>query len=126
MSATKHFKLRPHHGLCIQFFQGKGYSQEFVENMQEIVSTLQKNPTIQLVSGADSVCRCCPNRVGVSDCNSQEKVTAYDNAVLHFCRLNVGDFLLWEDFRDKVIENILAKNLRKDVCGGCQWTELCQ
>ena len=25
--------LRAHHGLCLRFFQGKGYSGAFVENM---------------------------------------------------------------------------------------------
>lgn len=122
----KSLNLRPHHGLCIQFFKGKGYSEEFVENMQGIVNTLQKNPPVTLVSGADVVCRCCPNRVGENDCNTQEKVTAYDNAVLDFCHLDVGDSLSWEEFTARVKENILGQNLRTFVCGDCQWTELCQ
>ena len=31
------YYLRPHHGLCIAFFEGKGYNQKFVENMTNVV-----------------------------------------------------------------------------------------
>lgn len=125
MNSEKTLLLRPHHGLCIQFFQGNGYSEEFVENMQGIVDALQKNPSVTLVSGADEVCRCCPNLMGERNCNAQEKVTAYDNAVLDLCLLQIGDSLRWEDFTATVKENILEKNIRTSVCGDCQWTEMC-
>ncbi len=30
------YKIRAHHGVCLYFFQGKGYSGEFVENMSRM------------------------------------------------------------------------------------------
>ena len=33
-------KLRPHHLLCTQGYSGKGYSEEFVEHMNEVVAML--------------------------------------------------------------------------------------
>lgn len=31
------FLIRPHHMLCLQFFEGKGYSSEFKEAMENII-----------------------------------------------------------------------------------------
>ena len=31
------FKIRPHHGLCTAFFEGKGYSGDFVRNMANVL-----------------------------------------------------------------------------------------
>ena len=47
------YKIRPHHGLCIAFFEGKGYSPEFVRHMEQTIANL-KQATIQLVQGAVS------------------------------------------------------------------------
>lgn len=55
------FPLRPHHGLCLRFFQGKGYSDGFVANMGAIQSMLKSNPLIRLAPEMDEICRCCPN-----------------------------------------------------------------
>ena len=29
-------KIRAHHGMCLHFFEGKGYSNEFTAHMQKI------------------------------------------------------------------------------------------
>ena len=34
--------LRAHHGLCLRFFQGKGYSGAFVENMAQKKAMLEE------------------------------------------------------------------------------------
>ena len=49
--------LRPHHGLCIQNFRGKGYSENFVREMAKIAAFLEENPKqeITLHTAADSV-----------------------------------------------------------------------
>ncbi len=119
------YKLRPHHGLCIQFFRGEGYSPKFVRNMTKIIEKLEENPEIQLISGADDLCRTCPNRVGEVDCRSDEKVLCYDAAVLKLCGLESGERLLWQEFSQRVYQEILNRNLREEICGECQWTELC-
>ena len=42
------YKIRAHHGMCLSFFQGKGYSGDFVENMSRMKAILEKNPEISL------------------------------------------------------------------------------
>lgn len=120
------YEIRPHHGLCIRFFQGKGYSPEFITNMTEIVEKLGENPEIRLVSGGDALCRTCPNRVGDVDCRSDEKVRGYDRAVLDRCGLDYDSVLSWQAFSARVEAEILDLNLRETICGGCQWTDLCK
>lgn len=120
------FNIRPHHGLCLHFFSGHGYSPEFVKNMTAIQSHLAQNPTITLVAGADSVCATCPNRVGVRDCRCDEKVLAYDQKVVDLCGLTLGDDLPWSAFFHRVETAILSPNLRETVCGDCQWNHLCK
>ena len=29
--------LRPHHGMCLAYFEGRGYSREFAEHMGKIL-----------------------------------------------------------------------------------------
>lgn len=120
------YRLRPHHGLCLHFFRGNGYSEDFVENMTEISLKLGENPTIELVSGSDQVCEACPNRVGETGCASDEKVLSYDASVLKLCGLNVGDQLHWQDFLTLVNAHILEPGLLESVCTGCQWISICK
>ena len=35
-------RLRPHHGMCLAYFEGKGYSDDFTENMQHMLELLEK------------------------------------------------------------------------------------
>ena len=114
--------LRAHHGMCMYFFQGKGYSGDFVENMGAMKEILAENPLIRLLEGYDDVCAACPNKRTES---CAEKASRYDREVLRRCGLSVGDTLPYRDFSETVIETILRPGLRAEICGDCQWSSLC-
>ena len=57
------YRIRAHHGMCLAFFQGKGYSGAFVENMANMKAILEENPDILLLDGPDDICAACPNRL---------------------------------------------------------------
>ena len=116
------YKIRAHHGMCLSFFQGKGYSGEFVENMSRMKAILAENPEIILMDGPDDICAACPNRL-TETC--AEKASRYDREVLRRCGLSVGDTLSYEDFSKKVVETILRPGVRGSICGDCQWSSLC-
>ena len=119
------FELRPHHGLCIAFFEGKGYSSAFVRHMTEMVKILNaNNPEIRLVLHTDAVCSACPHNQN-QICESHRKVICYDNAVLHFCGLQENQTLLWKEFQNLVFLYILRKGRLSAVCKDCQWQWLC-
>lgn len=55
-------KLRAHHGMCLAFFEGKGYSAGFTAHMAQILEYLeQENPTVTVVAEADCICAACPH-----------------------------------------------------------------
>ena len=118
-------KLRPHHGLCIAFFEGKGYSAAFAENMKRVIAVLEANdPEVTLADSADVICAACPNdRGGV--CESAEKVGRYDDAVLRLTGHACGDTLRWSEFRALADGRILSPGLLGEVCGDCQWYGIC-
>ena len=116
------YNLRAHHGMCLYFFQGKGYSGQFVENMGKMKAVLEENPTIRLMDSPDDICAACPNKV-TEPC--AEKASRYDREVLRRCGLSVGERLPYREFSQKVIETILRPGIRPEICGDCQWSSLC-
>lgn len=118
------YKIRAHHGMCIAFFQGKGYSNEFTSHMGEIIQKLENNPTIYISTQTDIICCRCPNnKQGL--CETESKVIEYDRQVLRYCGLSEGMIMPYADFKKAVYENILLPNKREKICGNCQWNELC-
>ena len=116
------YRLRAHHGMCLPFFRGKGYSGDFVENMARMKAILDENPNIVLLDSPDDICIACPNRFTES---FLEKASRYDREVLERCGLTVGMEMPYRDFSRQVMETILRPGLREEVCGDCQWSGLC-
>ena len=117
--------FRPHHGLCFSFFQGKGYSPEFTENLRKVLSELSSNHLLVcLTAGPDPVCAKCPNNLQ-GKCASFEKTQRYDRAVLALCGLKEGDILPYHTFCDHIQSYILKAGKRREVCADCSWDELC-
>ena len=117
------YKIRAHHGMCLSFFQGKGYSGEFVENMSRMKAILAENPEIILMDGPDDICAACPNRLTEA---GAEKASRYDREVLRRCGLSAGERLPYRECSRKVTETILRPGVRAEICGDCQWSSLCR
>lgn len=88
MSFIKNIPLRPHHGMCLAYFKGEGYSNGFSAHMQEMLDIFQKGAKIQLHADTDEICSACPNNEK-GCCSSFSLVEAYDNAVLELCGLRM-------------------------------------
>ncbi len=117
--------LRPHHGLCLQFFEGKGYSDGFTAHMGQVKALLEAGGRITVTEADDEICSRCPNRKG-HGCVSDEKVRSYDRKVLEVCGLSGGEQMAWETFRELVREKIIRGAGRALVCPDCQWQDICQ
>lgn len=114
--------LRPHHGLCILRFQGKGYSQAFVDRMERIVRELANDPgrEICLVSGKDEICSACPGG-GNMRCKP-DFVAELDQRCLSKCGLQYGDVLPWSRFKQTLTETIPDVSI---LCAECEWKPFC-
>ena len=118
-------RLRAHHGMCMAFFQGKGYSDGFTEHMGNVVEAMSENPLLQIVVEADVICRKCPNLVK-ERCNTFELVQEYDKKVIAFCGISENAEISWNEFFSLISERILMSGKRKSICGNCQWNEICE
>lgn len=118
--------LRPHHGLCIHNFEGYGYSEKFVYNMQNVIRKLEgpDDVEIKIVVETDSICIACPHNESQS-CTSGQKVLSYDEKVLELCNIRDGEIMTWKEFKNKIEKSILSKNKLKDVCTNCEWLKIC-
>ena len=96
MSFIKNIPLRPHHGMCLAYFKGEGYSNGFSAHMQEMLDIFQKGAKIQLHADTDEICSACPNNIE------------------------------FDDFTELVQKEILASGKRKEICGNCQWNSICE
>lgn len=120
-------RLRPHHGLCIQHFVGKGYSEAFTRNMHKVVARLKAEPDTRIVltTGTDDVlCRHCPH---LSDerCLSGQKPLAYDLKCLELTGFSDGEETSWRAYSRSCRAEILRAKLLEKVCEDCQWLPLC-
>lgn len=120
-------ELRPHHGMCFQFYEGKGYSEDFTDHMGMIIAQLEKEPEtpVKLTVATDVVCANCPNNKEGS-CTTLEKVTRYDNEVLKACNLAEGDEISFAKFAQLVRSEIIENRLRSSICGDCSWDYICR
>lgn len=118
-------RLRPHHGLCMAYFAGEGYSPSFSRHMGEVLEALLAGGTVRLCCAVDEVCSACPeNRDGL--CRKPDQTARYDRAVLRLCGLREGMTLPFAAFTALVQARIIAPGLRESVCGGCRWDGLCR
>lgn len=124
MMKMSDYRIRAHHGMCLAFFEGKGYDSEFTAHMGEMKKLLEKNPVVELVTKTDDICSFCPNNEEGS-CTSIIKVEGYDNAVLSLCGLEAGVKLRYREFERLVWQKILSEGKRKEICTGCQWESIC-
>ena len=117
--------LRPHHALCAQFFEGKGYSEQFVAHMYGVLAELDRSVSVTLVDGCDAICASCPNnRDGV--CETDEKVKAIDRRAIEAMGLLFGDTLPWRDLSALAKDRIVAAEKLSAVCRDCEWIGICE
>ena len=119
------FSIRPHHLLCLQFFEGKGYNDDFVKHMTEIhKKLLNENPVINIVSGVDDICKNCPNNEN-GQCNKEPSVSGNDNRTYDAMKDDLKNEQTWEELTEIVYKNIIDKNKLRVVCRTCRWSEIC-
>lgn len=122
-------KIRAHHLLCIQGFQGHGYSKEFSQNMEHIISFLKSSPEqkIEIIGECDEICKCCPHNKNEKCKNliSNWTIKQMDKRVIKKLGINYGTEIKAKDI--PIITNRTFKNLKnlKGICNNCKWKDKC-
>lgn len=114
-------KLRPHHLLCTQGYSGKGYSNEFVENMNRVVRRLRTEEAteVTLVFSTDDLCAHCPSMEGTDLCSTQEKVKSFDRKTVEYFHLEEKTYI-YQDIIQEIDSQMTAERM-DDICEGCKW-----
>jgi hypothetical protein len=129
-SDSKQIKLRAHHLLCLQGFQGYGYDQDFADNMSDLLKRIDSEADIDIIVTAecDDICAKCPHVVsGIcqKEPGSDQKVREMDRTVLLKLELSEGAKVTVEKILDLVNEKFASKSELLEVCGDCQWRKKC-
>ncbi len=112
--------------MCFQFYEGKGYSEDFTDHMGRIIREMEADPAqkIQLKVETDIVCENCPNNEA-GECTTADKVKRYDEEVLKACNLVEGEEISFAEFAKMVRDKIINAGIRSDICGDCSWDYIC-
>ncbi|MBI4813799.1 MAG: DUF1284 domain-containing protein [Methanobacterium sp.] len=127
-ASSEPVRIRAHHILCIQGFQGLGYSKEFTKNMTLITEKIRNNPSffIKIVIGADSICKHCPhllNGVCENEMDSLKFISSMDSLVLKSLNMEAG--YLISSAQLKTLTMSLSPKIVKEICGECSWRKDC-
>ena len=114
-------KLRPHHLLCTQGYSGKGYSPEFVENMNAITTVLRADPSaaVDIVFCTDDICEKCPQKLGEDLCERNDKVKGFDQKVTDYFGIEEKRYIYREIVAQ--INRAMTSQMMDNICGGCSW-----
>ena len=118
--------LRGHHLLCLQGFQGYGYSEDFVLNMARINEMRKSKDTIvSLTDDCDDICAFCPNlNDNICENEKQNKIIKkMDDEVLS--KLDIDNEYNAPELFEKVSIKFNTLDSVKNICVGCKWEEEC-
>ncbi|QLH74446.1 MAG: DUF1284 domain-containing protein [Methanomassiliicoccales archaeon] len=119
-------RLRPHHLLCIQFYQGLGYDDDFNENMAKVVDLVKGNRCsyIEVVPMVDDICSRCPeNKGGV--CTSEASVRDKDRSVLEFIEIKSWQRMTPQELERSMSDKLVTLENVSQICGECSWSKEC-
>lgn len=114
--------LRGHHLICLNFFRGEGYSEEFIDNLFAVI----KKEKIEIVTGADDVCRKCPYQKD-DKCRSSdytdEKIHFQDKKALQLLEFKPGMIIDWKMIASKLPD--ILEEWKAEFCCACGYRKVC-
>jgi hypothetical protein len=128
---VKPLRLRGHHFICLQFFRGEGYSEEFVESLTALLARLTTEPA-EAVDTADDVCATCPELGSEGLCESEsaggeDEIRRIDSLAFELLELSPGERVTLACIRDRLAADAVAVGRwRATACRGCAWENVCE
>jgi hypothetical protein len=119
-------QLRGHHFICLHFFNGEGYDDEFIANLRDLLSIVE-GEAAEVLKGADDVCRKCRHlKEGICqyDENAEEEIQQMDKKALELLRYSYGEKVKWEEARRRLPE--IFAQWYTAFCLDCDWIEVCK
>jgi len=119
------YRLRGHHLICLQFYKGEGYNDDFVENLDKVVKSWQKNP-VKVVDFADDVCQKCPflKEEKCTYKKGEKEIGRIDKLAFKLLKVKFGDKVEKKTIEEKI--PMIIKVWRKKACQDCDWKKVCE
>jgi len=118
--------LRGHHLICLHFFDGSGYSPEFIANLKTVLNDADKR-RVEVLYGADDICGKCPYLAG-NTCthteNADEEIRRMDNTAMELLQVSEGSILKWNEIK-ALLEQVFPE-WHKRFCIDCEWISTCK
>ncbi len=118
--------LRGHHLICLHFFGGEGYNQEFIKNLKDVLKSAVERG-IKINVGPDEVCIKCPYMKG-KKCNYNEhaddEIREMDDKALDMLKLSEGMLVGWNTLKEKIPG--IFEAWYTAYCSGCGWKRACE
>ena len=113
-------QLRGHHIFCLLGYRGKGYSEEYVENMTAIHQKIRINreTLIEIINGPDVLCAKYPANE-TYHCQDED-IYVRDEEVLAKLGLQVGQIYSWREIESQLMKAVKPKDLTL-ICESCSW-----
>lgn len=127
---TESIRIRAHHLLCIQGFQGLGYSQDFVKKTQEIRKKIMFSPgtRVEICTGCDVLCLHCPHEKGgicEKEPSSASALKKMDEEVLRIGGIESGSIMVAEEALTHINRALAEVSEISRICGDCEWKKKC-
>jgi hypothetical protein len=123
-------QLRGHHLICLQFYRGEGYSDEFVTNLDRVRNDAVDTPAI-IVSGPDHVCAACPGLGADGTCQhpdtGEAEALRIDALALQLVDAAIGETLSLTQVHSRLAADPAARERwRAESCATCLWEITCE
>ena len=118
--------LRGHHLVCLFFFNGEGYTQEYTDNLRAAVKRAEGGG-VEVVSGADIICIKCPHLRENRCCyesNAEEAIEGMDRKALDLLEVASGQSISWSELKAKL--TAIFPEWYKSFCSDCDWLRVCR
>jgi len=119
-------KLRGHHLICLHFYDGEGYDEPFIRNLDEVIAAIEKEG-VEVADGPDDVCEPCPHRRDESCTFSRtadREIREMDRRALALLALSAGKRVGWTRLRNTV--ETVFPDWYATHCHLCTWRNACE
>jgi hypothetical protein len=117
-------KLRGHHLICLHFFRGKGYNEDFRENLSNLLTGIERKEII-VTTSADDVCKKCPYlKDGLCNYenNAENEIIEMDKRAITLLGIRQEN-VKWREIKEKL--PLIFKGWMI-YCKDCDWADDCK
>jgi hypothetical protein len=113
-------KLRGHHLVCLNFFRGEGYPEDFIKNIYSVVG----KEKVEIVEGPDEVCAVCPY-LKDNKCAkyTDENIMAQDKEALRLTGFEPGEIVDWRMISARLPG--IIEEWKAQFCMECGYRKVC-